>query len=108
MLGLSINSPVIVKVAVIANAVKPSMTPDCMDCRATLAVTKFLFKVGCGIGPHTAAARGRRGFKVRGRYRPGFGRLAMAVPVRMSPVGGQAGVMCQLQNNENQCLINVR
>jgi hypothetical protein len=42
---LSMNSPVIAKVAVIANAVKQSMTPDCMDCRATLAVTKALFKV---------------------------------------------------------------
>jgi hypothetical protein len=30
---------------VIANAVKQSMTPDCMDCRAPLAVTKALFKV---------------------------------------------------------------
>jgi len=39
------NSPVIVKVAVIANAVKQSMTPDCMECRAPLAVTKALFKV---------------------------------------------------------------
>jgi hypothetical protein len=50
--GLSMNSRVIVKVAVIANAVKQSMTPDCMDCRALacpefiegLAVTKALFK----------------------------------------------------------------
>ncbi|MFZ2901370.1 MAG: hypothetical protein WA012_00195 [Rhodoferax sp.] len=33
------NSPVI------ANAVKQSMSLDCMDCRATLAVTKALFKV---------------------------------------------------------------
>jgi hypothetical protein len=32
---LSMNRLVIVKVAVIANAVKQSMTPDCMDCRAT-------------------------------------------------------------------------
>jgi hypothetical protein len=29
------NRLVIVKVAVIANAVKQSMTSDCMDCRAT-------------------------------------------------------------------------
>ncbi|MFZ2122081.1 MAG: hypothetical protein WA012_06565 [Rhodoferax sp.] len=39
------NSPVIAKVAVIANAVKQSMTSEGMDCRATLAVTKALFKV---------------------------------------------------------------
>jgi hypothetical protein len=57
MLGLSMNSPVIVKVAVIANAVKPSMTPDCMDCRATLAVTKFLFKIVCGIGPDSGGSQ---------------------------------------------------
>jgi hypothetical protein len=49
---LSMNSPVI------ANAVKQSMTPDCMDCRATLAVTKALFKV-------------------RVRYLAGYGGLAM-------------------------------
>ena len=46
------NSPVI------ANAVKQSMSLDCMDCRATLAVTKALFKV-------------------RVRYRAGYGGLAM-------------------------------
>jgi hypothetical protein len=47
------NSRVIVKVAVIANAVKQSMSLDCMGCRALacpepvegLAVTKALFKV---------------------------------------------------------------
>jgi cytochrome c len=55
---LSMNSPVIVKVAVIANAVKQSMSLDCMDCRATLAVTKALFKV-------------------RVRYLAGYGGLAM-------------------------------
>ncbi len=43
---------------VFANEVKQSMTSECMDCRATLAVTKSLFKV-------------------RVRYRAGFGRLAM-------------------------------
>ncbi|MFZ2903377.1 MAG: hypothetical protein WA012_10675 [Rhodoferax sp.] len=48
------NSPVI------ANAVKQSMSLDCMDCRATLAVTKTLFKV-------------------RVRYRSGFWRLALTV-----------------------------
>ena len=45
---------------VIANKVKQSMTPDCMDCRATLAVTGTLFKV-------------------RVRYRAGYGLLAMTV-----------------------------
>jgi hypothetical protein len=49
------NSPVI------ANAVKQSMSLDCMDCRATLAVTKALFKV-------------------RVRYRVGYGGLAMMGP----------------------------
>jgi hypothetical protein len=44
---------VIVKVAVIANAVKQSMSLDCMDCRASLAVTKALFKIVCGISPDT-------------------------------------------------------
>jgi len=44
--------------SVIANAVKQSMTSDCMDCRATLAVTKSLFKV-------------------RERYQTGYGWLAM-------------------------------
>jgi hypothetical protein len=61
---LSMNSRVIVKVAVIANAVKQSMTSDCMDCRALacpefiegLAVTKFLFKVVCGIRPDTGGS----------------------------------------------------
>jgi len=33
------NSPVNATVTVIANEVKQSMSPDCMDCRATLAVT---------------------------------------------------------------------
>ncbi|MFZ2122576.1 MAG: hypothetical protein WA012_12030 [Rhodoferax sp.] len=51
------NSPVIVKVAVIANAVKQSMTSDCMDCRATLAVTKFLFTVVCGIRPDSGGSQ---------------------------------------------------
>jgi hypothetical protein len=37
------NNTVMAKVAVIANAVKQSMTSECMDCRATLAVTKPLF-----------------------------------------------------------------
>ena len=36
---LSMNSPVI------ANEVTQSMTSECMDCRATLAVTKSLFMV---------------------------------------------------------------
>jgi hypothetical protein len=70
---LSMNSPVIVKVAVIANpstgsgqaAVKQSMTSDCMDCRALacpefiegLAVTKFLFKVVCGIGSDSVGSQ---------------------------------------------------
>jgi hypothetical protein len=48
---LSMNSPVI------ANEVKQSMTSECMDCRATLAVTKSLFKVRGGIGPGTAASQ---------------------------------------------------
>ncbi|WP_422622758.1 hypothetical protein [Rhodoferax sp.] len=51
------NSRVIVKVAVIANAVKQSMSLDCMDCRATLAVTKALFKVVCGIRPDTGGSQ---------------------------------------------------
>jgi hypothetical protein len=55
--SLSMNSPVIVKVAVIANAVKQSMTSDCMDCRATLAVTKFLFTVVCGISPDSGGSQ---------------------------------------------------
>ncbi len=42
---------------VIANAVKQSMTSDCMNCRATLAVTKFLFKVVCGIRPDTGGSQ---------------------------------------------------
>ncbi len=42
---------------VIANEVKQSMTPDCMDCRATLAVTETLFKVVCGIEPGTAGTQ---------------------------------------------------
>ncbi len=49
---------------VFANEVKQSMTSECMDCRATLAVTKSRFKV-------------------RVRYRAGFGRLAMTKPVRL-------------------------
>jgi hypothetical protein len=55
---LSMNSPVI------ANAVKQSMSLDCMDCRATLAVTKALFKV-------------------RVRYLAGYGGLAMTAGVAM-------------------------
>jgi hypothetical protein len=47
------NSPVIVKVAVIANAVKQSMTSGCMDCRASLAVTGTGSRSVCGIGPDT-------------------------------------------------------
>jgi hypothetical protein len=38
---------------VIPNAVKQSMSLECMDCRATLAVTKALFKIVCGIRPDT-------------------------------------------------------
>jgi hypothetical protein len=45
---------------VIANLVKQSMNLECMDCRASLAVTSSLFKV-------------------RVRYRAGYGRLAMTV-----------------------------
>jgi hypothetical protein len=43
---------------VIANEVKQSMTSECMDCRATLAVTETLFKV-------------------RARYQAVYGGLAM-------------------------------
>jgi len=50
--SLSMNTPVI------ANEVKQSMTSDCLDCRATLAVTKSLFKV-------------------RERYQTGYSWLAM-------------------------------
>ncbi|WP_296540734.1 hypothetical protein, partial [Rhodoferax sp.] len=49
---LSMNTPVV------ANAVTQSMTPEVMDCRATLAMTKSLFKV-------------------RVRYRAGYGWLAV-------------------------------
>jgi len=45
------HSTVIAKVTVIANAVKQSRTSNCLDCRATLAVTKSLFVVMLGIGP---------------------------------------------------------
>ena len=38
------KSSVLAKRAVIANEVKQSMTPVCMDCRAVLAVTKPVFK----------------------------------------------------------------
>jgi hypothetical protein len=51
---------------VIANAVKQSMTPDCMDCRAPLAVTKALFKV-------------------RVRYLAGYGGLAMTIRCHCEP-----------------------
>ncbi|MFZ2902531.1 MAG: hypothetical protein WA012_06310 [Rhodoferax sp.] len=51
------NSPVIVKVAVIANAVKQSMTSDCMDCRASLAVTGTGSRSVCGIGPDTGGSQ---------------------------------------------------
>jgi hypothetical protein len=34
-------SPSLRTIPVIANAVKQSMTPDCMDCRASLAVTWY-------------------------------------------------------------------
>jgi hypothetical protein len=54
---LSMNSPVIVKVAVIANAVKQSMTSDCMDCRASLAVTGTGSRSVCGIGPDTGGSQ---------------------------------------------------
>jgi len=47
---------------VIANEVTQSMHPAVMDCRATLAVTKSLFKV-------------------RVRYRTRYGGLAMTGPV---------------------------
>jgi len=62
------NSPVIVKVAVIANAVKQSMSLDCMDCRA-LACPEFIE----GLAVTKAL------FKVRVRYLAGYGGLAMAV-----------------------------
>jgi hypothetical protein len=53
---------------VIARRVAPrqSMTPDRMDCRASLAVTKSLFMA-------------------RVRYRAGYGRLAMTVLFKVRP-----------------------
>jgi len=41
---------------VFANEVKQSMTSECMDCRATLAVTKSLFKVRVRRLPGTAGS----------------------------------------------------
>jgi len=55
---MSVNTPVLAKVVVIANVVKQSMNSEYMDCRATLAVTRHLFIM-------------------RVRYRAGFGELAM-------------------------------
>ncbi len=40
---------------VFANEVKQSMTSECMDCRATLAVTKSLFKVRVRFRPELVA-----------------------------------------------------
>jgi len=71
---LSMNS------SVIANEVTQSMSPDCMDCRATLAVTKSLFKgrvryrAGYGGLAVTMSL-----FKARVRYRTRYGGLAMTV-----------------------------
>jgi hypothetical protein len=51
------------------------MTSDCMDCRATLAVTKSLFKV-------------------RVRYRAGFGKLEISqFPAPLVPIGAIYGAM---------------
>ncbi|WP_296543407.1 hypothetical protein, partial [Rhodoferax sp.] len=55
---LAMSSPVIATVAVIANEVTQSMTPEVMDRHASLAMTKSLFKV-------------------RVRYRVGYGGLAV-------------------------------
>jgi hypothetical protein len=55
---LSMNSPVIVKVAVIANVVKQSMTSDCMDRhglqpRGDGAGSRSV----CGIGPDSGGSQ---------------------------------------------------
>ena len=59
----SMNSPVIVKMAVIANAVKQSMTSDCMDRHGprprddanntVIARNVVTWQSVCGIGPDT-------------------------------------------------------
>jgi len=56
------NSTVITQMAVIANAVTQSMTPEVMDRHASLAMTKSLFKV-------------------RVRYRTRYAALSMNSPV---------------------------
>jgi len=43
---------------VFANEVKQSMTSECMDCRATLAVTKSLFRVRVRCLPGMAGSHG--------------------------------------------------
>jgi hypothetical protein len=60
------NSPVIVKVAVIANAVKQSMTSDCMDGHGprprddanntVIARNVVTWQSVCGIGPDSGGS----------------------------------------------------
>ena len=55
--GVKYNT-VIATEAVIANEVKPSMTSNCMDCHATIAVTQALLMVRGGIGADSDRAQG--------------------------------------------------
>jgi len=67
-------------IRVIANEVTQSMTPEVMDRHASLAMTKSLFKVRvryrAGYG---GLAVTKSLFKVHVRYRAGYGGLAMTV-----------------------------
>jgi len=87
------NSPVIANLSpVIANEVTQSMTPEVMDRHASLAMTMSLFKVrvryrvGFGWLAVTASL-----FKVRVRYRTRYGGLAMTV--RFHHLGCRSGFM---------------
>ncbi|MBE0473120.1 hypothetical protein [Rhodoferax sp.] len=74
--ALSMKSPVIATVAVIANELKQSISPDCIDCRAALSMNSPVIANAVTQSMHpevmdrrATLAMTRSLFKVRVRYR---------------------------------------